>query len=89
MPRMRVSDFGAVATEDGVSPAWPISYPDIELFYARADELYCVHGDDSDPAGPWRSSPYQFPPIAHQSPIARIAQRLEQRAHAALAPVGR
>lgn len=79
MPRLRETDFGEVVTHDGVSPAWPISYVDLEPFYAEAEELYWVHGDDSDPTGPQRSSPFPFPPIPHQGPIAKIAKRLEQQ----------
>jgi choline dehydrogenase-like flavoprotein len=75
MPRLRESDFGQVLTHDGVSPAWPISYADIEPFYAQAESLYWVHGDESDPTGPWRSSPYPYPPLAHDPAVAQVAGR--------------
>src|SRR3954467_4830104 len=38
--RMRERDFGAVRHVDGVSPAWPISYADLEPWYGRAERLY-------------------------------------------------
>jgi choline dehydrogenase-like flavoprotein len=76
MPRLRESDFGEVRTHDGISPAWPVAYAELEPFYAEAEALYLVHGDESDPTGPWRSTPYPHPPLAHEPPIARLSDRL-------------
>jgi choline dehydrogenase-like flavoprotein len=76
MPRLRESDFGEVRTHDGISPAWPVAYSELEPFYAEAEALYLVHGDESDPTGPWRSAPYPHPPLAHEPPIARLVDRL-------------
>ena len=54
LPRFRRSDFEEVAHHDGVSPAWPFSYDDLEPFYAEAEELFEVHGavgeDPTEPA---------------------------------------
>ena len=44
LPRFRRSDFEEVTHHDGVSPAWPFSYDDLEPFYAKAEELFEVHG---------------------------------------------
>src|SRR5215471_7092113 len=33
---------------DGISPAWPISYGDMEPYYTRAEHLYQVHGDHGE-----------------------------------------
>src|SRR6476620_3532638 len=41
--RMRESDFREVAHEAGTSPAWPISYAELEPYYAQAERLYRVH----------------------------------------------
>src|ERR1700741_351901 len=41
--RLRESDFQAIEHENGVSPAWPISYSDLEPYYERAEALYRVH----------------------------------------------
>jgi choline dehydrogenase-like flavoprotein len=79
MPRFRETDFGTVKTQDGISPAWPVSYAEMEPFYASAEELYWVHGDDSDPTAPWRSSAYPFGPLIHEKPIAKISQRLARQ----------
>jgi choline dehydrogenase-like flavoprotein len=79
LPRMRESDFGEVVTHDGPSRAWPFSYDDIEPFYLEAEQLYWVHGDDSDPTGPRRSAPFPYPAIEHQGPIAEIAERMRRQ----------
>src|SRR5215216_2979728 len=53
LPRFRRSDFQEVAHHDGVSPAWPFSYDDLEPFYGQAEQLYEVHGavvEDSKPS---------------------------------------
>ena len=79
MPRLRESDFGEVRTQDGISPAWPVTYAEMEPYYGTAEELYWVHGDDSDPTAPWRSRPYPFPPLPHEPPIAQISHRLQRQ----------
>jgi choline dehydrogenase-like flavoprotein len=79
MPRFREADFGEVRTRDGVSPAWPVTYAEMEPFYGRAEELYWVHGDNSDPTAPWRSTPYPFAPLPHEEPIARVSRRLARQ----------
>src|SRR6202046_1775690 len=45
MFRMRAEDFGVIQHRGGISPAWPISYADLEPFYCQAEELFHVHGD--------------------------------------------
>ena len=45
MFRMRAEDFGVIQHKGGISPAWPISYADLEPYYTRAEELFHVHGD--------------------------------------------
>ena len=45
MFRMRAEDFGVIHHKGGISPAWPISYSDLEPYYTRAEELFHVHGD--------------------------------------------
>jgi choline dehydrogenase-like flavoprotein len=79
LPRFRESDFGEFQTADGTSPAWPITYEELEPYYGRAEALYWVHGDDSDPTAPWRSTPFPFGPVEHEAPIQRIAERLRSQ----------
>ena len=38
-------DFGELRHHDGISPAWPISYDELEPYYTRAEHLYEVHGN--------------------------------------------
>jgi choline dehydrogenase-like flavoprotein len=71
--RMRERDFGAVRHVDGVSPAWPISYADLEPYYTRAEQLYQVHGERGvDPTDPPSLAPYPYPPISHEPRIAQL-----------------
>jgi choline dehydrogenase-like flavoprotein len=74
MPRLRESDFEEVELQDGTSPAWPLSYADLEPYYGRAESLYWVHGGDGDPTEPWRSTPFPHPPVPHDPAIAAVAE---------------
>ncbi|MGW9213216.1 GMC oxidoreductase [Embleya sp. NPDC055664] len=77
LPRFRETDFGAVDLHEGVSPAWPIDYRDIEPHYARAERVYRVHGTPGqDPTEPWRSGDFPFPAVAHEPAIAELADSL-------------
>src|ERR1700758_853004 len=42
--RLRERDFGDLRHHDGISPAWPISYQELEPFYTKAEQMYQVHG---------------------------------------------
>ncbi len=42
--RLRERDFSEVKHYGGVSPAWPISYADLEPYYAQAERLYRCSG---------------------------------------------
>ena len=72
MFRFRERDFGALETADGVSPAWPISYADLEPLYFRAEKLFGVRGVvGEDPTEPWRSSPFPHPAVQHSDHLER------------------
>ncbi len=77
--RLRPQDFGEMAHADGVSPAWPISYDDLEPFYTRAEWLYQVHGvHGADPTeGRW-SRQYPWPPVSHEPRVQAISDALER-----------
>lgn len=78
MFRLRERDFEAVELEDGVSPAWPIRYADLEPWYAQAEQLFGVRGQAGlDPTEPPRGAPYAHGPIPHEPVMAEIARRLE------------
>jgi choline dehydrogenase-like flavoprotein len=80
LPRFRERDFTAVEHLDGISPAWPFSYADLEPYYAEAEQLYRVHGlTGEDPTEPWRSTPFPFPALAHEPYISELAARLRAR----------
>jgi choline dehydrogenase-like flavoprotein len=79
MPRFREFDFGEVELADGTSPAWPISYAELEPYYTRAEQLYWVHSDGDDPTEPPRSAPHPFPAVPHDPAIAKVATRLKKQ----------
>jgi choline dehydrogenase-like flavoprotein len=79
MFRMRAEDFGEIRHQGGISPAWPITYADMEPFYTKAEELYHVHGDlgsapavpggfgsEFDPTEPFHSKRYPYPALANE-----------------------
>src|SRR5882672_1873638 len=37
--RLRQQDFGEIRHHGGISPAWPISYDDLEPYYSQAEQL--------------------------------------------------
>jgi len=88
--RLRYADFGVIEHEGGISPAWPISYEDLEPYYEQAERIYGVHGQRSeDPTEPPHSSPYPFPPLPHEPYIAELAERLcKQGLHPYHMPMG-
>jgi choline dehydrogenase-like flavoprotein len=68
--RLREKDFGEIRHHGGISPAWPISYDELEPYYANAEKLYHVHGQAGmDPTEPWRSGPYPYAPVTHEPRI--------------------
>lgn len=76
--RLRESDFQRVEHHGGVSPAWPITYKDLEPYYAQAERLYHVHGlEGSDPTEPPRSGPFPFPPVAYEPRMRDLGRALE------------
>lgn len=77
LPRFREQDFGEIQHQEGVSPAWPISYADLEPFYARAEVLYRVHGTRSeDPCEPWRSSDFPWPGLKHDPALGALEKSM-------------
>lgn len=71
--RMRAEDFAEVQHAGGVSPAWPITYADLEPYYSEAERLYHVHGQPGvDPTEPPRSAPYPHPPVSHEPRIQEL-----------------
>jgi choline dehydrogenase-like flavoprotein len=76
--RLRERDFQETPLETGVSAAWPITYREIEPYYAEAERVYAVHGSSAgDPTEPPRAGPYPYPPIVHQGPVKSLVERLQ------------
>jgi choline dehydrogenase-like flavoprotein len=80
--RLRAEDFGELRHHDGISPAWPIGYDEMEPYYTKAEELYQVHGArGEDPTEPPASAPYPFPPVSHEPRIQQLADDLAAAGH--------
>ena len=80
--RLRERDFDEVRHYGGVSPAWPISYADLESYYAEAERLYLVHGEaGEDPTEPPRSGPFPHPAVTHEPRIQQLHDALERTGH--------
>ena len=72
--RLRERDFGELRHHGGISPAWPITYSDLEPFYTQAENLYHVHGErGEDPTEPPASAPYPWPAVSHEPRIQQLA----------------
>ncbi len=72
--RLRKEDFGEIKHHGGLSPAWPISYEDLESYYTKAEQLYQVHGERGvDPTEPPASGPYPFPAVSHEPRIQQLS----------------
>ncbi len=72
--RLRQKDFGELRHHGGVSPAWPISYDELEPYYTQAEELYQVHGERGvDPTEPPARSPYKYPVVSHEPRIQQLS----------------
>lgn len=88
--RMRKEDFGELKHYDGISPAWPLSYEEMEPYYTKAEQLYQVHGlRGSDPTEPPTSAPYPHPPVSHEPRIQKLCDNLKQAGfHPFFSPCG-
>ncbi len=73
--RMREADFGELTHYDGISPAWPITYAEMEPYYTQAEQIYHVHGKrGEDPTEPWRSAEFPHPAVSHETRIQHLAE---------------
>jgi choline dehydrogenase-like flavoprotein len=80
--RLRERDFDEVRHYGGVSPAWPLSYRDLEPYYAQAERLYLVHGEaGEDPTEPTRSGPFPYPAVSHEPRIQQLHDDFDRAGH--------
>ena len=88
--RQRKEDFGELRHEGGISPAWPITYEEMEPYYSRAEQLYQVHGArGEDPTEPPSSAPYPYPAVSHEARIQQLSDDLAKAGyHPFHAPCG-
>lgn len=67
LPRFREDDFrlrsalGPVEGADVVD--WPLAYEDLEPYYAEAERLVGVAGEETNPFAAWRSGPFPMPRV--------------------------
>jgi choline dehydrogenase-like flavoprotein len=80
--RLRAEDFGELRHHDGISPAWPIGYEEMEPYYTLAERYYQVHGArGEDPTEPPSSAPYPFPAVSHEPRIQKLADDFAAHGH--------
>lgn len=79
MARFREKDFEATEQFGGLSPEWPFRYDALEPYYAQAEQIFRVMGQEGeDPTDPWRSSPFPLPKNEDEPSILAARRRLEQ-----------
>jgi len=72
--RLRKEDFREIRHYGGVSPAWPLSYDELEPYYTQAEQLYHVHGQrGEDPTEPPASASYPHPPVSHEPRLQQLS----------------
>ncbi|MEY9949709.1 GMC oxidoreductase [Kitasatospora sp. GAS1066B] len=88
--RLRPEDFGELRHHDGISPAWPIRYEELEPYYTQAEHLYLVHGKHGeDPTEGPASAQYAHPSVAHEPRIQQLSDDLEKQGlHPFHLPIG-
>jgi len=78
MFRFRERDFEVLEHAEGISPAWPINYAELEPYYDLAERLYSTHGTAGiDPTEPHRTAPYPEPGLYHDAPMQAVVDRLK------------
>jgi len=77
--RLRKEDFGTLKHYDGISPAWPISYEEMEPYYTKAEKMYYVHGKrGEDPTEPPASAPYAYPQVSQEPRMQELYDNLQK-----------
>jgi len=80
--RLRAEDFAELKHHGGISPAWPLSYEEMEPWYAQAEELYTVHGDrGADPTEPPASGPFPYAAMSFEPRLQRLHDDLVRIGH--------
>src|SRR5438876_592506 len=91
MPSLNHYDVIIIGSGAGSgSPAWPITYAEIEPYYTQAENLYQVHGyRGEDPTEPYATAPYPYPAVSHEPRIQQLHDDLVRLGHQAFhVPLG-
>ena len=73
--RLRREDFQELRHHGGVSPAWPITYDELEPYYTQAENQYHVHGNrGEDPTEPPAKCPYPHPAVSHEPRLEQLSE---------------
>ncbi|GFE67062.1 GMC family oxidoreductase N-terminal domain-containing protein [Litoreibacter roseus] len=76
--RFREIDFHERHYAEGISPAWPFDYGELQPWYEKAERMLHVRGvtgeDSTEPSGPYG---YDFPKVPDEPAIAELRRRLE------------
>jgi len=76
--RLRTQDFEAIEHFDGISPEWPLKYPDFAPWYDEAERLYAVHGARGiDPTDPPAANAYPFPALPFEPRMREVAAQIK------------
>jgi choline dehydrogenase-like flavoprotein len=77
LARYRYEDFAEMHHQEGISPAWPFNYDELEPWYCVAEKLYGVRGQTGlDPSEPPHSKAYDYGAVPDEAPIAELRSRL-------------
>ena len=77
--RFRELDFQEFQAAEGISPAWPFNYEDLEPYYGVAEKYLKVRGTKGvDPTEPWRTGDYLYPALEHEPLIQKFADSLSR-----------
>lgn len=93
LPRFREVDFALRSELGGVDGAdivdWPLTYAELEPYYAQAERLIGVAGEETNPFAAWRSGPFPMPPGADMYGATLSAAAAERHGlHPYRAPTG-
>ncbi len=71
--RMHASDF-RLRSLYGLGEDWPVSYDELEPYYARAEAELGVSGQGGDPHASWRSGPFPNPAFPFSYAVEKVVR---------------
>jgi choline dehydrogenase-like flavoprotein len=78
--RFREFDFEEFRMPDGVSPAWPFTYRELEPYYAKAEKYLRVRGRKGDDLfDPYRSDDYAYRALEHDPYMENFSNSLKKQ----------